>query len=469
MPMRPGARTPGRRRGLPASAAAVQASARGIALSVLDRVEATEAYANVLLDARLRDSALSRPDRALATELVYGVLRWQGLLDWLLAPLLDRPLLSLDPLVRHVLRLGTYQLACLTRIPDFAAVDETVSLARTAGAGRAAGYVNAILRRVASQPTRQMPDADAEPLAYWSGPGSHPAWLAERWLRRLGPQEAGALMAANNRVPPLTLVANRLKADIDTVERSLRGAVPDLVRGRFAQGSFACRGAGSVADLPGFAEGLFLPLDEGGTLPVLALDLAPGHEVLDACAGGGGKTALMAAGVGPTGRVLALDRNARANRRLVAARARLGLASVRPALYDARGAGAEWPGRFPRVLLDAPCSGLGTLRRRPEIKWRRRPEDLSRAAVLQAELLAGVADAVAPGGLLVYSTCSLEAEETDEVIDAFLSRRADFSLEAPDGGLQDFADPARVGILRVWPHRHDADGFFVARLRRVGS
>jgi 16S rRNA (cytosine967-C5)-methyltransferase len=440
-----------------------------MALDVLARVEATDAYANVLLDSRLRGGALSRPDRALVTELVYGVLRWRGMLDWLVSPFLDRSLAALDPAVRHLLRLGVYQLVRLNRIPDFAAVDETVSLARAVGAGRAAGYVNAILRRVASEASRPAPDPEREPLAHWIGPGSHPAWLAERWLCRWGPHEAGALMAANNRVPPLTVVANRLKADGAEVERILRGTVADLVPGRFVPGSFACRGAGSPADLPGFSEGVFVPMDEAGALPVLALDLRPGQRVLDACAGGGGKTALIAAAVSPTGQVLALDRGVRANRRLATAVARLGLANVHPTLYDARGAGRAWSGQFSRVLLDAPCSGLGTLRRRPEIKWRRRPEDLPRAAALQGELLAGVAGAVAPGGLLVYSTCSLEPEETDQVIDAFLSHHTEFAPEAAGGDLQAFADPAAEGILRAWPHRHDTDGFFVARLRRAAA
>src|SRR5512137_1635140 len=214
---------------MPASLAAGRLSARRIALDVLGRVEATDAYANVLLDARLRGSGLPQLDRALVTELVYGVLRWRGLLDWRLAPVLDRPLAALDPAVRRLLRLGTYQLACLTRIPDFAAVDETVSLAREVGAGRASGYVNAVLRRVAGEPARSAPDAAEDPLAYWTGPGSHPAWLAERWLRRLGREEAAALMTADNRVPPLVVVVNRLKAGTGEVERLLRGAVPEVV------------------------------------------------------------------------------------------------------------------------------------------------------------------------------------------------------------------------------------------------
>ena len=457
-------RTPRKRR--PVSAPAERRSARRIALDVLGRVEATDAYANVLLDDRLLRSGLPPADRALATELVYGVLRWRGALDWRLAPLLDRPVAALDPTVRLLLRLGAYQLTFLTRIPDFAAVDETVSLAHAVGAGRASGYVNAVLRRVAREPTRPEPDAAEDPLAYWTGPGSHPAWLVERWLRRLGREEAAALMTANNRVPPLVVVVNRLRASADDVERVLRGAVPEVVPGRSIPGTFACRGAGSPRDLPGFRQGAFLPMDEAAALPVLALDLAPGEHALDACAGGGGKTALMAASVGPTGQVLALDRSPRAIRRLTEATARLGLASVRATLYDACHAGDAWAGQFSRVLLDAPCSGLGTLRRRPEIKWRRRPEDVPRAAALQSALLAGVAEALSPGGLLVYSTCSLEPEETDQVIDEFLARHTAFTLQAPGPDLQGFADPVRPGILRAWPHRHDTDGFFVARLRR---
>jgi 16S rRNA (cytosine967-C5)-methyltransferase len=373
---------------------------------------------------------------------------------------------ALDPAVRPLLRLGVYQLACLTRIPDFAAVDETVSLARTIGAGRAAGYVNAVLRRMAREPRRPEPDPVGDPGTYWAGPGSHPSWLAERWIHRLGPAEAGALMDCNNRVPPLTVLVNRLKNDGAGAAQALSAASPGVTPGRFVPGSFTLRGAGSPRDLPGFDEGWLIPMDEASALPVLALDLRDGQHVLDACAGGGGKSALIAAGVGPTGAILALDQSPRAIRRLSAARARLGLASVEAKLYDARGASLAWPGRFPRVLLDAPCSGLGTIRRRPEIRWRRRPTDLIQTAALQAELLAGVAGAVAGGGILVYSTCSLEPEETDHVIRDFLATHPGFSLEAPGPVLQHFADPDMDGILRAWPHRHDTDGFFVARLRR---
>lgn len=442
---------------------------RALALDVLLRVEATDAFANLLLDARLQASGLAGPDRALATELVYGVLRWRGMLDWMLGRVLDRPLLSLDPPVRQVLRLGAYQLCCLTRIPDFAAVDQSVRLVRRAGAGKSAGFVNAVLRAVARRRDELEPDPSADPVAYWTTVGSHPRWLVERWMARLGPEEAGQLMAANNAVPPVTVLANALKARAEDVLSILLGAVPGVVAGRFFPEAFSVWGAGGVTDLPGFAEGWLIPMDEAGAFPVLALDLSPGQRVLDACAGGGSKSALIAARVGAEGEVVALDSSPRAVRRLEAAMSRLGLTRVRPHLADARTAGARWPGQFSRVLLDAPCTGLGTIRRRPEIKWRRLPEDLPRASALQQELLEGVAGALAEGGLLVYSTCSLEPEETDAVIAAFLALHPEFRVDTSwrglpsEGGLVD-----GDGHLRAWPHRHGTDGFFVACFRRSG-
>lgn len=441
---------------------------RALALEVLRRVEATDAFANLLLDAGLQERGLAGPDRALATELVYGVLRWRGKLDWILSRVLDRPLPSLDRPVRQVLRLGAYQLCCLTRIPDFAAVDEAVRLVRRARAGRSAGFVNAVLRAVARRRDEPEPDPSADPVAYWTTVGSHPRWLVERWMARLGPEEAGRLMAANNMVPPVTVLVNTLKARGEDARRALLCAVPEVVTGRFIPEAFSVRGAGSPADLPGFAEGWLIPMDEAGAFPVLALDLSPGQRVLDACAGGGSKSALIAARVGPEGEVVALDVSPRALGRLETAVSRLGFARVRPHLEDARRAGTRWSGQFPRVLLDAPCTGLGTIRRRPEIKWRRVPEDLVRAAALQQALLAGVAGAVAEGGLLVYSTCSLEPEETDAVIVAFLTAHPEFRLDTSWQGLPPMSGLVDGdGHLRAWPHRHGTDGFFVACLRRT--
>jgi 16S rRNA (cytosine967-C5)-methyltransferase len=288
-------------------------------------------------------------------------------------------------------------------------------------------------------------------------------------MARLGPGEAGQLLTANNTVPPVTVLVNTLKVRAEEARAALMQRVPLVVTGRWIPEALSVRGAGGLADLPGFAEGWLIPMDEAGGLPVLALELQPGQRVLDACAGGGSKSALIAARVGSEGEVLALDRNPRAMRRLEAAIRRLGLPTVRPRQADARSAGAAWPGQFPRVLVDAPCTGLGTIRRRPEIRWRRRPEDLARAATLQRELLEGVAGAVATDGLLVYSTCSLEPEETDEVVGSFLAAHPEFHPDDPGPALPPAADLVDgKGSVRAWPHRHGTDGFFVARFRRAG-
>jgi 16S rRNA (cytosine967-C5)-methyltransferase len=459
---------PSRQGPIPSMPRRKRTSPRVLALEILQRVEATDAYANVLLDARLSKSGLTGADRALVTELVYGVLRWRGKLDWILGRVLDRPIAVLDRPVRHVLRVAAYQLCCLTRIPDFAAVDQAVHMARCAGAGRSAAYVNAVLRSLARQRAWLEPDPSANLIHYWETAGSHPRWLVERWLARLGPEDAGRLMAANNRVPPLTVLTNAIKVQAEDVHHALAEVVPGVVPGRWVHGAFSVRGAGSPADLPGFASGWLIPMDEAGALPVLALDPLPGHRVLDACAGGGSKSALIAARVGADGEVVALDRNPRATRRLNAAIQRLGLHTVQPHLADARAVASRWPAQFSRVLLDAPCTGLGTLRRRPEIRWRRQPDDLFRAAALQRELLEGVAGALAPEGLLVYCTCSVEPEETEEVVTAFLASHSEFGLDDPRPVLAQAADLVDgQGYLRTWPHRHETDGYFVARLRRI--
>jgi 16S rRNA (cytosine967-C5)-methyltransferase len=439
-----------------------------VALEVLRRVEATQAYANLLLDAHLGRSRLSAADRALATELTYGVLRWQGRLDWILGQVLDRPIENLERTVRLTLRLGAYQACLLSRVPDFAVVDEAVELTRRRGRREAAGFVNAVLRAAIRWRDRGEVGPPEGSIEYWSSIGSHPRWLAERWLGRLGAVEAGALMAANNAVPPTTMVVNALRAEPAAVRAAVAGSVAALTPARYVAEALSVRGAGRIADLPGFREGWLVPMDEAGALPVLALDPQPGERVLDACAGGGGKSALLAARVGLRGEVVAVDSSPRAIRRLEAAKARLGLAMVRPRLGDCRAATGRGDRPFARVLLDAPCTGLGTLRRRPEIKWRRCPEDIPRASGLQDALLEGVAEAVAPGGVLVYSTCSLEPEETDEVAARFLAAHPEFQPdEVPSVGAEVRALAAGPGTLRAWPHRHGTDGFYILRLRRV--
>jgi 16S rRNA (cytosine967-C5)-methyltransferase len=446
--------------------------ARRLALEVLTQVEDQGAYASLLLDAKLQKAALSREERALATELTYGVLRWQGRLDYLLAAIADRPWEMVDPALRRLLRLGAYQILFLTRIPSYAAVNETVALTPVAGSHvtrSAKGFINAILRRLLEREGAiSFPDPSIDSVGALATRWSHPRWLVARWLARLGAEDTEALLRANNETPALSVVVNRLKRRPEEVEAHLASIAGSVTPGRFAPGVFHLKDGAEALRDPAFAGGWYFPMDEAAALPALLLDPQPGDTVLDACAGGGGKSALLLGLLGAGGRVIALDPNARAHRRLREARARLGLDRLLPVQADARLAFRLFTCQVDRVLVDAPCSGLGTLRRHPERKWQQQEAGLAALARLQCELLRGVAPLLKPGGLLVYSTCSLEPEETDGVIETFLRESQDFAQDDPRDTL-----PATVaglldseGALRTWPHRHGLDGFYAIRLKR---
>ncbi|MBI2882901.1 MAG: 16S rRNA (cytosine(967)-C(5))-methyltransferase RsmB [Candidatus Methylomirabilis oxyfera] len=450
--------------------------ARRLAFEILTQVEDCQAYASLLLNARLNRSRLSQQDRALTTELTYGVLRWQGRLDYLLAAVTDRSWNTVDRPLRRLLRLGAYQILFLTRIPAYAAVNETVALTQAVMRGHvksgAKAFVNAILRRLLERhATIRFPDPFNDPVDALAARWSHPPWLVSRWLKRLGAEETEALLQANNDTPTLSVIVNRLKCRPEEVEARLARITGSVTPGRFAPGAFHLTDGAEALRDSAFADGWYVPMDEAAALPVLLLDPQPGDVVLDACAGGGGKTALLLGQLAGRGRVIALDPSARAHRRLREARARLGLDRVFPVQADARQAAQLFTRPVDRILVDAPCSGLGTLRRHPERKWQQQEAGLTTLARLQRELLHGVAPVLRPGGFLVYSTCSLEPEETDTVVETFLHDFPEFTATHASGCL-----PATVaelidskGALRTWPHRHGLDGFYAIRFRRSGG
>lgn len=447
--------------------------ARRLAFEILTQVEEQQAYASLLLDARLKRSDLSQQDRALATELTYGVLRWQGRLDYLLAAVTDRPWDRVDPALRRLLRLGAYQILFLTRIPAYAAVNETVALTHAVMRSQlkpvAKAFVNAILRRLLERhATIHFPDPSSDPVGALAARWSHPPWLVARWLKRLGADETEAFLQANNDTPTLSVMVNLIKRQPEEVQERLTQIVGSVTPGRFVPGAFHLKDGAEALRDPVFADGWYFPMDEAAALPVLLLDPQPGDVVLDACAGGGGKTALLLGQLGGRGRVIALDPSARAHRRLQEARARLGLDRVSPVQADARQAAQLFTRQVDRILVDAPCSGLGTLRRHPERKWQQQETGLAALARLQRELLHGVAPVLRPGGFLVYSTCSLEPEETDAAVKTFLRDFPEFTVaNALDSLPATVAELIDIkGVLRTWPHRHGLDGFYAIRLRK---
>jgi 16S rRNA (cytosine967-C5)-methyltransferase len=443
---------------------------RILALRVLERVQRAGAYADLLLHAALGRSALSSADRAFATELVYGTLRWRGRIDFLLGRLLDRDLERLEPLVATALRLGAYQLL-FTGVPTQAAVDESVRCARAAGAERATGLVNAVLRRLAREHEAiPLPGLADDPLGHLTHALSLPGWIAARWLEELGPEAAAALARASNEVPPLCVRANRRAVTRERLLAELARRFPAAAPCRFARDGIVLGRRGAPGIDPAFLSGRFSVQDEASQLVVALLDPQPGERVLDACAAPGGKATAAAERVGDAGLVLALDRHPRRLELVERAARRLALPNLRTQVRDASRPLVDLQAGepFDRVLVDAPCSGLGALRRNPDARWRIGPADPARLAETQLALLRSAATALRPGGSLVYSTCTLLAEENERVVDAFLREATDFALlpaeRAPEE-VRELLDGR--GFLRCLPHLHDTDGFFAARFERL--
>lgn len=446
---------------MPRRSVAQPPDARALAYEVLLRVETTDAFADVLLADRLAAAPLPEPDHALVTRLVYGTLAWQGRLDHHLGGLLHTGRHTLEPAVRVALRLGLYQLLLLDRVPAYAAVDGSVRLARRAGRA-AAGLVNAVLRRAAARPADlPLPDARVDPIERLAVEWSHPRWLVERWVGEFGVEETAALLQANNERSPTAVRANRLRTTRAALLAELAAHGVAAAAGRWgADALVIARGAARLRGLAAWREGRVAYQGEASQLVTPLLGAALGAHVLDACAAPGGKAAHAAALVGARGMVVALDQRPAGVARMTAEAARLGAAAMRPMVGDARRPPFTAP--FDGVLVDAPCSGLGTLRRHPELRWRRRPADIPRLAALQSEILAAVAPLVRPQGVLVYAVCTIAREENEQVVAALRDRHPRFVPEAAPAPAETVTPE---GYVRTLPNRHGLDGFFAVRLR----
>jgi len=438
--------------------------ARGIAVAVLRRVEADGAWADVTLDAALRERALSQRDRALAVRLVYGTLAWRALIDWHLARLAQRDPQRLALPVRTVLRLGLYQLLHLERVPPHAAVSTSVDLAKRL-APAAAGLVNAVLRRaVRERDALPLPDA-ADPVRHLAITLSHPEWLVARWRAELGESETRLLLAADNTAAPTILRAR--PGTRATLLATLREADVEATPTRYAPDGVRVEAVAPHA-LAGYADGAFAVQSEASQLVGHLLGARPGLRVLDVCAAPGGKACHLAETVAPDGRAVAIDQRLRGARAISAMGRRLRVRTLTALVADARHPPLAADARFDCVLVDAPCSGLGTLRAHPEVRWSRTPEDVRRLAVLQAEILEAASAYVRPGGALVYATCTISAAENEDVVERWLAahpelERTNAAAHLPEAaaGLVD----AR-GALHTFPHRDDLDGFFAVRVQR---
>jgi 16S rRNA (cytosine967-C5)-methyltransferase len=447
-----------------------QKSCRELAAEILTRVDVDRAYADILLDQTLKYASLAGPDRGLLTEIVYGTLRWRGWIDWILARVLTRPLEKLNPFLRNVLRAGLYQMLCLKRVPEYAVVNEAVELAKRFGGQETAGMMNAVLRRAAREKAAfHLPDAALNPAAYLAARWSHPEWLVRKWLDDFSFAHTEALLQANNEEASLVVRANRLKTGAETLVEQFRAGGFEGTAGRWSPQAVQLNPGARVAELPGFREGLFQVQGEASQIVAYLLRPQPGERVLDACAAPGGTTTHLAELMEDKGEVIAADLSQRGLEKVKENMHRLGITSVRCFAADVTQR-LEGPLSRPydRILVDAPCSGLGTLRSHPEIKWHRGPEDIERLVRVQRKILHNVLRYLKQGGVLVYATCTLTREENETLIAEVL--RSERGL-MPEDAAKYLPEQARGMVsgkyFTALPHRHDTDGFFAARIKKV--
>ena len=437
-------------------------SARSVAATVVSRVVADRAFAAAALDGELdRAVQLDARDRALATELVYGTLRLFGWLEGRIGRHAKRGVDKLDPIVRAHLAVAAYQIFVLTRVPAFAAVSEAVGAIRAVRGAQVAGFANAVLRKLAAEPR-----PTNEELVRAAFDSAEPS-LRDSIVRAIGHEGALALFGAHHETPPLGIRIEDDRARDVWLER-FREARPtaSFEAGRVSPHAVLARGAGKLVELPGYDEGAWTSQEEGSQLVALALGARSGEVVLDACAGRGNKTSLLARAVGPNGAVDAADVHPKKLERLTRELERIGCRPRATFAVDwSRGTGGACEGTYDRVLVDAPCSGTGTLRRRPELGLRRSGADIDELARLQRAIFARAARLAVPGGRVVYAVCSVLREEAEDVL-ADVADAAGLSPEPFDAAPAIAVAGKGNSTLRLLPHEHGTDGYFVASFRR---
>ncbi|MBF2021042.1 MAG: 16S rRNA (cytosine(967)-C(5))-methyltransferase [Hydrococcus sp. C42_A2020_068] len=441
---------------------------RQLAFDALHAIYRRGAYTDVALDRVLRQTNPSGADRALVTELVYGIVRRQRSLDALIDQLGKKKASQQPPNLRIILQIGLYQLRYLSHIPASAAVDTSVELAKKNGLKSLSGVVNGLLRqyeRLAAQGSDPL-ELPTDPVQRLGIAYSFPDWIIQLWLAQFGVAETEKLCEWFNRPPEIDLRVNILKTTIDEVATALADAGITVSRVPYLpQALRLIGGARSIQQLPGFQEGWWTVQDSSAQLVAHLLDPQPGEVVIDACAAPGGKTTHIAELMGDRGTIWACDRVLSRLRKLQENIQRLQLQSIQICTGDSRQF-SQFRQRGDRVLLDAPCSGLGTLHRRPDIRWRQTPEKIAQLSRLQEELLTQTATWVKSGGTLVYVTCTLNSLENETVVRAFCDRHPDWQIQPPSPDSPAVPFTTSEGWIKVLPHLHQMDGFFMVKLKK---
>ncbi|QKP74519.1 MULTISPECIES: 16S rRNA (cytosine(967)-C(5))-methyltransferase RsmB [Bacillus amyloliquefaciens group] len=441
---------------------------RELALEALEKLEQNQAYSNLLLTSVIKTNTLSDQDRGLLTELVYGTLQNKIALDYMLKPFIRKPN-KVKPWVIQLLRLSAYQMEYLEKIPDRAAIHEAVEIAKKRGHKGIASFVNGILRSLQREGAPSFAEIE-DPVLRLSTETSHPEWLVKEWVEAYGFEAAEKICRIHLIPPKQTLRVNHIKSDRETVLNEMENAGLEAEAGDLSPDAIKLL-KGSIANTAFFQNGRVSIQDESSMLVARALDPKPGETVLDACAAPGGKSAHIAELMENEGSLTSLDLHRHKVKLIKEGAERLGLTIIDAQTMDARKAGEAFGAeRFDRILVDAPCSGFGVIRRKPDMKYTKTPEDSRRLSEIQLGILREIAPLVKKGGTLVYSTCTMDRTENKEVMHAFIQEHPEFEPDLSlEKRLPEKARPfVQDGSLQILPHYFGTDGFFISSMRKKG-
>jgi len=446
-------------------------TAREIALDVLTKVEKEKSYSNLQLNQSLEKANLSRADINFATEIIYGTIQRLNTIDWILSPFLKTNLNKLDLWVKNLLRLSIYQLFYLDRVPTHAIVNEAVNIAKDKGHKGISGMVNGVLRNIIrNKDTIKYPE-DMSSSERISLEHSHPLWLVERFVDNYGLETTEAICQVNNLAPFHSIRINPLKISREEMIEKMQekfGSEVDIKPSILSNQGIRIKGGGNLAHSDWYKNGLFTIQDESSMLVADILDPLPGMVVLDAAAAPGGKTTHIAEKMKDQGEVIASDLHKHKIKLIKQQQNRLGIHIINTLHADARNIKQHYGQTFDRILLDVPCSGLGVIRRKPDLKWSKQEKDIMGLTRVQSEILEEVSPLLKPGGILVYSTCTMALEENQQMVNNFINKHPEFKL---DDQIKDLL-PAEIlekidvesGMLQILPHQFHTDGFFISRL-----
>ena len=438
-------------------------NARLLALQVIDNVFTNGAYANIALGKVLSKAHLGEQDRRFVTELVYGSIKAKGTIDWLLRQQVSRPLTKISPKILNILRLAVFQIYYLERIPESAACNEAVKLAKKVGHAGTVKFVNGVLRNlIRNQDKLNFPSIEDNSILHLALATMHPEWLVKRWLAEYGLDETKALCAFNNEIAPLSIRTNTLRLERESLATKLSAEGWEVKPSAWNKDGLICSKITSLdIAFKKYGQAFYIQ-DESSMLVADVVAPKSGEEILDLCAAPGGKTTHLAQVMDNDGHIIASDIHEHKLKLIEENAKRLGIDIIEPLLFDATVDNQKWHSRFDRVLVDAPCSGLGVLRRRAEARWTKNEKDLVQFPLVQRQILDHAAKYLKPGGLLVYSTCTIVKEENSDVIVDFLAKHKDFEY----AGITHPLTAVQSNELQLLPHRDRVDGFYICALRK---